>query len=110
MNMKSTTSGMSGETSKTVPSAHGMDHRSVELNNERVDNRTENTQAMSTTTQQSEDSMETGIDMEQQLQKEQDKGNWTTVKPGKGFKPTFLERAYNTFTTNLSLSGGGQEP
>ena len=108
MNLRSTTSDMSGETGKTVPSAHGMDHRSVDVPLDRKESRTEQTQYSSEGTKNSDDS--SNVDMEAELKKTSDEGEWTEVAPGKGFKPTtLLGKAYHAFTSNLS-TGGGQSP
>ena len=113
MNLKSTVS--SGETGNTVPSAGGMDERSMGYYMSRTRDESSGTQEQTGSTNKAEEESDEDelMDSTGPLGESEDPGEWKTVEKGKGAKPrvpTLYEKALHLYASTLSGSGRGNDP
>ena len=113
MNLKSTVS--SGETGNTVPSAGGMDERSMGYYMSRTRDESSGTQEQTGSTNKAEEESDEDelMDSTGPSGESEDPGEWKTVEKGKGAKPrvpTLYEKALHLYASTLSGSGRGNDP
>ena len=113
IHIKSTTSGMTGNTGNTVPSVRGMEDDSHQATETWRSDIAEDTYKESRDTDNDDKAITQQIEAMEldrnKRNKGQGEGTWTTVSPKKGAKPrppTLMEKAIN-FATHLSGSVGG---